>query len=81
MEARNVILITIDSQRADHCSFMGYRRKTTPTLDKIARKGLTFKNTVAASLPTPLSMYAVFTSSYYLDLSRPLDIGLKFFNK
>ena len=37
-EKRNIVLITLDSVRADHCSFMGYHGKTTLTLDKMARK-------------------------------------------
>lgn len=63
---RNVILITLDSLRADHCSFMGYYRKNTPTIDSMAKNGLYFKNCVVASLPTPTSMYSVFTGEYFL---------------
>jgi len=77
MPQRNVILITLDSLRADHCSFMGYNRKTTPNLDKMAKNGLYFQNAVAASLPTPTSMFSVFTADYYLDLGEPLHRGLK----
>jgi len=32
-EHENVVLITYDSLRADHCGFMGYERATTPALD------------------------------------------------
>lgn len=74
---RNIILITIDSLRADHCSFMGYHRETTPTLDKMARKGLYFKNAVAASVPTPTSMYSVFTADYPLTLGKSLHTELR----
>lgn len=44
MDKRNIVIITLDSLRADHCSFMGYYRKTTPTIDKMARRGLYFEN-------------------------------------
>lgn len=63
-EKRNIVLITLDSLRADHCSFMGYHRKTTPTIDKMARKGLYFENAIAASIDTPQSMFACFTGEY-----------------
>lgn len=39
---RNVVLITLDSLRADHCGFLGYSRDTTPTMDKMTREGLYF---------------------------------------
>jgi len=64
---RNIVLITIDSLRADHCSFMGYYRKTTPTIDKMARTGLYFENAIAASVPTMPSMMACFTGEYTLN--------------
>ena len=63
-EKRNIVLITLDSVRADHCSFMGYHRKTTPTLDKMARKGLYFGNAIAAEVGTPYSMITIFTGEY-----------------
>jgi len=38
----NIILISIDCLRADHLSCYGYRRKTSPNIDKIAEKGVIF---------------------------------------
>jgi len=61
---RNIVLITLDSLRADHCSFMGYYRETTPTIDKMARRGLYFENAIASSVPTGPSMFGVFTGDY-----------------
>jgi len=55
----NVAFISIDSLRADHVSAYGYRRKTTPTLDRLARQGSLFENVVAESswtLPTHVTM-------------------------
>jgi len=63
-EKRNIVLITSDSLRADHCSFMGYHRKTTPTIDKMARKGLYFENAIISGTGTPTSMFGVFTGEY-----------------
>jgi len=61
---RNIVLITLDSVRADHCSFMGYYRETTPTIDKMARKGLYFENAIAAGIGTPASMMGIFTGNF-----------------
>ena len=77
MSKRNIILITLDSLRADHCSFIGYPRRTTPTIDKMAKNGLYFENAIAAQLPTPLSMFNVFTAEYYIDFGKPLHVGIK----
>lgn len=40
MEKPNLILIVLDSVRADHVGCYGYKRDTTPFLDEIAEKGL-----------------------------------------
>jgi len=61
---RNIVLITFDSLRADHCSFMGYHRETTSTIDKMAKRGLYFVNAISSSVPTGPSMMGVFTGDY-----------------
>lgn len=63
-ERRNVVLITVDSLRADHCGFMGYDRETTPTLDRMARDGYTFEAAIAPGPSTYESMPAVFTGRH-----------------
>jgi hypothetical protein len=37
--AREVLLVTLDTTRADHLSVYGYPRGTTPNLDRLARTG------------------------------------------
>lgn len=64
MNKRNIVLITLDSLRADHCSFMGYKRRTTPTIDEMASKGLYFTNAIAATPGTPASMFSIFTGEF-----------------
>ena len=61
---RNIVLITWDSVRADHCSCYGYNKKTTPFLDKLARRGLRFENAIVSGVPTPVSMAGIFTSKH-----------------
>ena len=36
----HIVLITIDTLRADHLSCYGYPRNTTPTLDALAADGV-----------------------------------------
>ena len=44
---RNILLISIDTCRADYLSCYGSRRKTTPNIDAIADEGILFENVVA----------------------------------
>jgi arylsulfatase A-like enzyme len=46
---RGVLVIAIDGLRADHLSSAGYDRETTPTLDEIARAGVSFTQAFSAS--------------------------------
>jgi len=45
---------------------MGYNRETTPTLDKMAKNGLCFTNAISSSIPTPASIFSIFTGEYAL---------------
>lgn len=53
----NIVLIAIDSLRADHMSGYGYNRLTTPHIDRFAQGGALFENTFSAHIPTT-SAYA-----------------------
>jgi arylsulfatase A-like enzyme/Flp pilus assembly protein TadD len=50
---RNVILISIDTCRADYLSCYGYPRKTTPNIDAIANEAALFENVIS---PVPLTL-------------------------
>lgn len=55
----NVILISIDSLRADHLSAYGYHRDTSPTIAALAREGVLFRSTSSTTswtLPAHMSM-------------------------
>lgn len=59
-EGRNVILISIDTLRADHLGCYGYKRKTSPNVDLLADDGVLFLNTFCDSpwtLPSHVSMF------------------------
>ncbi len=60
----NIVLITIDTLRADHLSCYGYHRETSPFLDRLASRGTLFRNAWAAASWTPPSMASIFTGLY-----------------
>ncbi len=45
----NVVLLAIDTTRADRVSSSGYGRATTPNLDRFARQGVRFSNAYSVS--------------------------------
>jgi len=60
----NVILITIDTLRADHLGCYGYPRQTSPFIDKLARDGILFRRAFAHCATTVPSHASIFTSLY-----------------
>jgi arylsulfatase A-like enzyme len=64
----NVIWISFDSVRSDHCSFEGYGRNTTPHLDSLAARGVRFDRVVAQAPYTLPSYASMLTSRYVAEL-------------
>lgn len=62
----NVLLVTIDTLRADHCSGYGYRLPTTPRLDRLGREGTRFAAAYAPMATTAPSHATLLTSLYPL---------------
>ncbi len=60
----HVVLIVVDTLRADHLSTYGYRRPTSPELDKLAREGVVFENAVSQGSWTVPSMVSMMTGAY-----------------
>ncbi|EMA43787.1 sulfatase [Halococcus morrhuae DSM 1307] len=60
---RDVLLITVDSLRADHLSAAGYERETTPSVDRLAANGHRFTNAFAHACATRASFPSILTSS------------------
>lgn len=60
-EGRNIILITADSLRGDHCGFLNSNVDTTPNLDELAESGVVFENAVAPGPRTPTSVPELLT--------------------
>lgn len=60
----NILFLSIDAVRADHVSAYGYGRKTTPTIDAIAAKGVLFENAWAHAPSTRYSIPAIITGRH-----------------
>jgi len=55
----NVLVIIVDTLRADHLSSYGYQFPTSPNIDELARQGVLFENAIAPcsySLPSHVSL-------------------------
>lgn len=63
-EPPNIILISIDTLRRDRLSGDGYRRNTTPFLDRLAAKGCVFNACCSTSSWTVPAMASLFTGLY-----------------
>ena len=57
----NVILLGIDSLRSDHMSLYGYRRQTTPHIDRFAQGGTVCGRHFSPSIPTTPGYAAMLT--------------------
>jgi len=64
----NVLLLTIDTTRADHLGMYGYPRPTSPNLDAMARGATVFEHGWAHAPSTRYSMPAILTGRLPLDV-------------
>jgi arylsulfatase A-like enzyme len=60
----NVVIIGVDSLRPDHLGCYGYERNTSPNIDRLARDGALFENTVTQAPWTTASFGTILTSLY-----------------
>ena len=60
----NLVLIVIDTLRADHLSCYGYSRDTTPFLDSLASRGALFERALSTSSWTTPATASIHTSLY-----------------
>lgn len=60
----NVILISLDTLRADRLGCYGYSRPTSPTMDALARRGVRMSNAIAEASWTLPSHMTLFTSLF-----------------
>jgi arylsulfatase A-like enzyme len=62
--APNVVLIGVDTLRADHLSCYGYRANATPQVDALARDGLRYANTFSQASWTRPSFATILSGLY-----------------
>ena len=58
----NLLLVSIDSLRADHLGCYGYPRKTSPNIDALAEEGILFRNMISATSWTLPAHMSIFTA-------------------
>ena len=60
----HVVLISLDTLRADHLGAWGYHRPTSPFLDALAQNGIQFNSVYSQSPKTAPSHMSLFTGTY-----------------
>jgi arylsulfatase A-like enzyme len=61
---KHVVLLSIDTQRADRLSCYGYKRKLTPAIDALAAESVLFEHCASQASWTVPSMVSVMTGCY-----------------
>src|SRR6185503_3910209 len=59
--APSILLVVVDTLRADHLGAYGYARPTSPHIDELARSGVLFEHAQSAASWTLPSMASLFT--------------------
>jgi len=60
----NIVVIMIDTLRADHLSCYGYGRSTSPCIDRIAETGVVYEKAISPAAWTVPSHASLFTGTY-----------------
>jgi arylsulfatase A-like enzyme len=60
----SIVLVTLDTTRADHLGCYGYPRQTTPFIDSLAAQGALFMRAFATTATTTPSHASLFTGLY-----------------
>jgi len=63
-KAPNVVVIVIDTIRADHLPMYGYKHNTSPFLSQLSTKSILCENAYSTSSWTSPSTASIFTSYY-----------------
>lgn len=67
-EQPNIVLITVDTLRADHLGIYGYDPAISPNIDALAQRGVYFRQAIAQSSWTLPSVASMITSMYPTEL-------------
>ena len=60
-QPQNLIVVLVDTLRADHLGFHGYERETSPRIDELARRSVVFENHHSHASRTGPSVATLFT--------------------
>jgi len=71
-ERVNVLVVLVDTLRADRLSCYGHAERTSPHIDHLSRQGALFTNAVSASSWTAPAVASLFTGLY------PYDHGVRY---
>lgn len=62
----DIVVVAIDTLRADHASCYGYPKATTPAIDALASEALLFETAIAPGIPTTPSFTTFYTGLHPL---------------
>lgn len=71
----SVLLITVDTTRADRMGFLGSKRGLTPNLDALAKQGVAFSRAYS-QYPLTVPSHATILTGTYPQFHRVIDFGL-----
>jgi arylsulfatase A-like enzyme/thioredoxin-like negative regulator of GroEL len=71
----NIVIITMDTTRADALGIYGQARPTSPQIDRIGRDGVVFDSAVTASPETFPSHATIFTGNYPFEHRVRSNVG------
>jgi arylsulfatase A-like enzyme/Tfp pilus assembly protein PilF len=71
----NILLITLDTTRADRMGFLGSTRGLTPNLDEVARKGIVFTRAYS-HVPITTASHASLLTGTYPQFNHVNDFGV-----
>ncbi len=74
-QAPNIILVTLDTVRADRVGFLGSERKLTPNLDALARQSVVFTHAYS-QVPITTASHATILTGTYPQFHKVNDFGV-----
>ncbi|WP_436344038.1 sulfatase [Natronorubrum sp. FCH18a] len=74
MTQKNIILITVDSLRADHVGCYNSSKNTTPFLDNLAQTGIKYTKAYANGPRTSASFQSILASRYPLEFGTTTEL-------
>ncbi len=64
MKRPNILFVVLDATRADVCSCYGFKQRTTPVLDQLAKEGVLYEQAISPAPWTLPAVASLFTGLY-----------------